>query len=211
MNGPTEGIRLGDIGNYEDLYDFGAIAPASLVGLNLALLGGRIGGLGGLSLNSYFDSFGLEAYVANAALLLILFQLARWGYSRFYNVGGSKSWSPFVFLSILIVVQVLHDILFYYGVLSQTPARKNEMIDGLKVYVKENGTRAILGHSVFLVIVGVLAMLLKESTVMAVSILTIVTLYVMPYILTTVGPKPAPPPPPPKKKEDDYGTSPTWK
>jgi ABC-type uncharacterized transport system permease subunit len=75
------------------------------------------------------------------------------------------------------------------------------MIDILKRYARENGARALGGHSLFLVIVGVLAMLLKESTLIMSFMITLAAVYLMPFIITTLGPKPPPPPPPAEKKE----------
>jgi hypothetical protein len=199
--GAGDGLQLGDIGDYKDLSDLGSIASASLVGINLALVGGRVGGLGGFSLNTYFDTFGIEGYLANIALIILLFQFARWGYSSFYNVGGIKAWSPFVFICFLVGAQLIHDMIFYYGAINMLPAGKNEMIDILKRYARENGARALGGHSLFLVIVGVLAMLLKESTLIMSFMITLAAVYLMPFIITTLGPKPPPPPPPAEKKE----------
>lgn len=199
------GLRLGDIGDYTELSDLASVGSASLVSINLALIGGRMGGLGGFSLNTYFDTFGLEGYLANMALILLLFQVARWGYTSFYNVAGSKAWSPFVFLSILIAVQLVHDLIFYYGAINVLPSGTNEMIDVLKRYAKENGTRALGGHSIFLVVVGLLAMLLKETTFLVGSMITLGAVYLMPFIITTFGPKPAPPPKPPAEKKESFG------
>ena len=199
--GASDGLRLGDIGDYKDMSDLGSIASASLVGINLALIGGRVGGLGGFSLNTYFDTFGVEGYLANIALLILLFQFARWGYSSFYNVAGSKAWSPFVFLCFLVGVQLIHDMIFYYGAINSLPSGKNEMIDVLKRYAKENGARALGGHSLFLVVIGLLSMLLKESTLIMSFMITLAAVYLMPFIITTLGPKPPPPPPAAEKKE----------
>ena len=207
--GAEEAIKLGDISHYDELSDLGSIASASLVGLNLALVGGRIGGLGGLSLNAFFDTFGIEGFLSNISLILILFQAARWGYTTFYNVGGSRPWSPFVFVCILIFIQLIHDLVFYYGAINVLPSGKNEMIDVLKKYSAENGSRALGAHSVFLIIVAVIAMFLKEASLVFGFIVTTVAVYLMPFIIATFGPKPAPPPKKVEKKES-FGYGPRY-
>lgn len=194
-------FKLGDISQYNEVSDLGSIASASLVGLNMALIGGRIGGLGGLSLNAYFDAFGIEGFLSNISLILILFQAARWGYTSFYNVGGSRPWSPFVFVCILIGIQLLHDLIFYYGAINMVPSGKNEMIDVLKKYSAENGSRALGAHSLFLIVIAVIAMFLKEASLVFGFIVTSVAVYLMPFIIATFGPKPAPPPKIVEKKE----------
>jgi len=190
---------LGDIGDYKDVGDIVAIASASLIGVDLSILLSRVGGLGGFSLNAYFDSFGLEGILANTSFVVILFQIARWFYTTFYAVG--RPWSPFVFVCMLIAIQVVHDIIFYYGPLKTIPAGKNEIIDALKRYAAENGSRALTGNSAFLIVVGILAMFLKESSLLFTFVIVNLSFYMLPFLLNTAGPKPPPPPPPPPKKD----------
>lgn len=194
----TDMFILGDIGDYKDVNDIVSIASASLIGMNLGVILSRFGGLGGYSLNTYFDTFGLEGVLANTSFVVILFQLARWLYTTLYAVG--RPWSPFVFICTLIAVEVLHDIIFYYGPLKTIPAGKNDMIDALKRYAAENGPRALTGHISFLIVVGLIAMFLKESSLLFTFILVNVSLYMLPFLLNTSGPKPPPPPPPAPKK-----------
>jgi hypothetical protein len=195
----TDMFILGDIGDYKDVGDIVAIASASLIGTDLAVLLSKSVGLGGFSLNSYFDSFGLEGVLANTSFIVILFQITRWFYTTFYAVG--RPWSPFVFVCMLISAQVLHDLIFYHGILKSIPAGKNEMIDALKRYAAENGSRALTAHVGFLIIIGIIAMFLKESSLLFVSILIMLSLYSLPFLLSTAGPKPPPPP----KKETNQG------
>jgi len=195
----TDMFILGDVGDYKDVGDIVAIASASLIGTELAILLSRFVGAGGFSLNSYFDTFGLEGVLANTSFLVILFQITRWFYTTFYAVG--RPWSPFVFVCMLISAQVIHDLIFYHGVLKSIPAGKNEMIDALKRYAAENGSRALTAHVGFLIIVGIIAMFLKESSLLFTYILVNVSLYMLPFLLNTAGPKPPPPPPPPPKKD----------
>ena len=195
----TEMFVLGDIGDYKNVDDIFAIASASLIGMDIGVLLSRFGGLGGYSLNTYFDTFGLEGILANISYIVILFQIARWFYTTFYAVG--RPWSPFVFVCVVIAVQVVHDLIFYYGPLKTIPAGKNEMIDALKRYAAENGSRAISGHVAILILISAIAMVLKESSMLFTFLLISVSLYSLPFLLNTSGPKPPPPPPPPPKKE----------
>lgn len=195
----TEMFVLGDIGDYKSVDDIFAIASASLIGMDIGVLLSRFGGVGGYSLNTYFDTFGLEGVLANMSYIVILFQIARWFYTTFYAVG--RPWSPFVFVCVVTAVQVVHDLIFYYGPLKTIPAGKNEMIDALKRYAAENGSRAISGHVAFLILISAIAMILKESSMLFTFLLISVSLYSLPFLLNTSGPKPPPPPPPPPKKD----------
>lgn len=198
--GASEFFILGDIGNYKDVADFAPIISASLIGMNFAVVLSKFGSLGGFSMNAYFDTFGLEGILANTSFLVIIFQITRWIYTTFYT-SGDRPWSPFVFVCILIAIEFIHDLIFYYGLIKNLPSGKNDMIDALKRYSLENGSRALAGHAVFLIFVGIMAMFLKESTFLFTILVVSTTLYLLPIMLSTLGPKPPPPPPPPEKKE----------
>jgi hypothetical protein len=202
--GTSELFVLGDIGNYKEINDFAPIISASLIGINTAVTLSRFGSMGGLSMNAYFDTFGLEGILANTSFMVIMFQMARWAYTTFYT-SGERPWSPFVFVCILIAIEFLHDLIFYYGPLKSIPSGKNDMIDALKRYAAENGSRALAGHAAFLIFVAVIAMFLKESTFLFTFIVVNVTLYMLPFMITTLGPKPPPPPPPPPSQEKKEG------
>jgi hypothetical protein len=193
-------FKLGDIGNYRESDDLLAIGSSTIFVINAAAVLSRIGVIGSKALNTYFDLFGLEGILANTSLIVIMFQVARLGYTKFYTEGG-RPWSPLVFVCFLIAVQILHDIIFYYGVINIVPTGNNKMVDALKKYSQENGSRALAGHAAFLIFVGIAAMFLKERSLMFIIMTSAFTLYLMPYILTSLGPKPAPPPPPPKQAE----------
>ena len=184
----TELFVLGDIGNYKEISDIAPIVSASIIGLNFAIAFSRFGSLGGFSMNAYFDTFGLEGILANISFMAIMFQLARWLYTTFYAT-GDRVWSPFVFVCIMIGIQFIHDLIFYYGVLKNIPPGKNDMLDVIKKYATENGSRALAGHMAFLIFVAVVAMFLKESTYMFTFVVMSITLYLLPFMITTVGPK----------------------
>ena len=201
MEGGGSSIYLSDIGDYRNIDDIYTIVNSSLFTLTLSLLATRIGNLGGYSLNTYFDLFGIEGVVSTTMLMAIIFQLARYFYTVLY-AKADKSWSPFVFICAVIVVQILHDVLFYYGAINLLPAGKNEMIDVLKQYAKENSAAAIGGHSALMLVTALIAMIINDMDIVLKFVLFGVVLYGLPYILSIVHKKPAPPPPPPKKKEE---------
>jgi hypothetical protein len=174
-----------------------AVAAAGLIGTDLAVLLARFGA-GGYSLNTFFDTLGLEGALATTTYITILFQIVRWFYTTFYAVG--RPWSPFVFVCMLIGAQVIHDLIVNYGVFTTIPAGKNEMIDALKRYAAENGSRALSAHVGLLIVVAILAMFLKESSAVFALIVVSISVYALPFVLNTAGPKPPPPPPPPKKE-----------
>jgi isoprenylcysteine carboxyl methyltransferase (ICMT) family protein YpbQ len=122
---------------------------------------------------------------------------------------GDRRWSPFVFICFALLLQTLHDLFVNFVVLSNIPGGKNDMMDIAKKYAQENGSRAFVGHSVFLVFVCIMAMFLKETTTLFTFIVVLIAVWLLPLMLSSVGPKPPPPPPAEKKKtvEDNWNGS----
>jgi hypothetical protein len=202
MEGGGSSIYLSDISDYHNIDDLYTIINSSFFSITLLLVATRIGNLGGLSLNTYFDIFGVEGVLSNTMLITIIFQVTRYFYTVLY-AKADKSWSPFVFICGLVVVQILHDILFYYGVINLLPSGKNDMIDILKQYSKENSTAAIGGHSGLFILTALVAMIMNDMDMISKAVLFGIILYSLPYILSIVYKKPAPPPPPKKEEIKD--------
>jgi hypothetical protein len=196
----SNAVYLSDIGDYKNTDDLYTIFRSSLFTIFLSILATRIGNVGGLSLNTYFDVFGLEGILSNTMLVTILFQIARYFYTVVY-ANYDKGWSPFVFICVLLVIQFIHDLLFYYGIINILPSGKNDMIDRLKLYSKENSYNAIGGHSAFIILTAVVAMITNDMDMLSKLIMLGITFYLIPYSLSIVYKKPPPPPPPEKKKE----------
>jgi len=202
MEGGGSMIYLSNIGDYRNIDDIYTIITSALFTLSLSLVATRIGNLGGFSLNTYFDLFGLEGILSNTMLITLLFQVTRYFYTILY-ANFDKSWSPFVFICGILAVQILHDSIFYFGVINLLPTGKNDMIDILKQYSKENTITAIGGHSALLIITALVAMITNDIDIISKFVLVGTILYVIPYILSIVHKKPAPPPPPPAPKKEE--------
>ena len=201
--GSVEAFRLGNIGNYLEVEDFYPMGMASILGVNMAVAAARLGNVGGISLNTYFDTFGLEGILANTAMIIIIMQIARFA----YTYGSAKPWSPFVFVCILLVVQLIHDIIFYYGAVNVLPSGKNEMIDALKEYAAEHGKSALGGHAILLIVVAVMAMVFKEVSILIRMTIVASIFYAMPFIVAFVKPRTivvVAPVPEDKTKEPEY-------
>ena len=185
--GGSEFIKLGDIGNVNEINDLYTISSATVIGINVAIAFARLGQIGGISFNAFFDSFGLEGYLSTMFLVLIFMQIARWAYTRFYTAGGIRQWSPLVFVLIVLGTQVVHDLVFYFGVLDKIPYGQNTLLDSVKRYVKENGAQSMGGHAAFLILVSVLAMLFKELSPVLVLFVACLSLYLLPFLLSAIS------------------------
>jgi hypothetical protein len=193
-------VQLSNIGKYESVDELATIANAGFFTMILTIISARIGGLGGLPMNLYFEMFGLEGIISCVMLTTILFQISRYFYTRLYGT-YDRAWSPFVFICFLIGAQVLYDLIFYYGVVANMKKGQNDVIDLIRAYSNENGWKAVAGHSVFVIVTALVAMILCDSSDLAKLILFGVLAFSIPYVISIPFVKPAPPPPPPKKEE----------
>ena len=137
-------------------------------------------GFFGSVLNIWYDRFGLSAVASDVFVIAIGFWLARWVYNTWFR-GAGLGW----FLGILVVVQAIHDILFYLGVIVPLPRGTNAMMDVFKAYAKENGAKIIVGDAgLMLASTGVFMALERLPVFWQVGV-GLLTLYALPYALTT--------------------------
>jgi hypothetical protein len=200
-NAPNNvGLKLADIGNYENMNDFSTIGLSGVFTSLLVVLSARVGGFGGLPLNTFFDMFGIEGVITIVGFIVVLFQITRYLYTAFYEKSG-KIWSPFVFICFLLGAHLIHDLVFYYGIISQLPKGKNDMVDILRALAANHKVYTLVANSAILIATALIAMILSEVSDLAKMVVFVVMLYIIPYALAIHYPKPEPPPPPPKKEK----------
>ena len=137
-------------------------------------------GMFGNVLNTWYDRFGLSAVISDVFVIAIGFWLARWIYNTWF-AGRGLAW----FLGILVIVQAIHDILFYVGVIVPLPRGLNAMMDVFKAYSVENGWKIIVGDSgLMLASAGVFMAMERLSAPWQIAV-GLLTVYALPYALTT--------------------------
>jgi hypothetical protein len=200
MEGGMEGgggarsfVRLGEIGDYRKVEETVSTTQAALFSVLLILLSARIGNAGGPSLNAIFDQFGLESVVLLVAVLTILLQVTRYFYSAVYG-GYGKPWSPFIFVCVAIAVQLIHDVLFKYGILNTVARGKNDLVDAVQAYVLDAKMVAFGANVSVIAVTAIIAMILHDiGDLEKYVFMALVTAGII-YTLSGVSAKPAPPP-----------------
>ena len=137
----------------------------------------------GKQLNIWYNRFKLSAVLSGVLVLALAIGVSRYVYTEF--IYPKHDWNPLYFTGTTIFVQVLHDLLFYIGVIQQVPKGTNAMIDVFKEYSSSSGTRAIIGDSVLMISSVGIAMIAKGMDLHAAIFLGILGLYGIPYILET--------------------------
>jgi hypothetical protein len=172
-----------DISDFRETSDWWFILFAILfIDLVVILLGRHFPGTFGKELNEWYDKFGLSAVIADVLIIAIGFVIARYAYSNFF--AASLGWSPLYFITLLVLIQVLHDFLFYVGVILPIPRGFNAMMDVFKDYSK-GGLKIIISDALMMVGSALVAMWLKSQPDHILASFGLLTAYAVPYALYT--------------------------
>lgn len=134
----------------------------------------------GDALNNWYDKFGIAAVLSDITVIVIGFQIARYLYTQL--IAPSFKYNPLYFLILLVLVQALHDILFYVGIILPLPSGLNQMIDVFKEYSK-GGAKIIGGDALLMISSFLFASFFKGKPEHISASTVLVTLYTLPYIL----------------------------
>lgn len=184
--GPIKEPSQPDIGNYKQIFDLVYIIIAVLiVDVAVIFITRYSPELVSPSLNKWYDLFGLNAVIADVGIIVIGFIIARYIYTGYIKEKfADGKWCPYKFVASLVGVQLLHDILFYYGVINQVPRGHNSMIDVFKDY-SVSGPKILAADAAMMVASAGIAMLLKAQPMHIVASVGTLVTYVVPYILYT--------------------------
>jgi hypothetical protein len=176
--------KWADISEYEEIRDWFYIFLGILVTeVILLFLVRYFPEVFGKFVNIWYNRFKLSAVLADVFIIAIGIGLSRYVYTEF--IYPKHDWSPLYFTGLTVVIQVLHDILFYMGVIQQVPKGQNAMIDVMKEYASSLGTWTILGDSAMMISSVGLAMIFKGMEAHSTVFLGLLTVYIIPYILET--------------------------
>lgn len=137
----------------------------------------------GSFLNIWYSKFGLIASISDIAIIVIGFIIARLVYTFFLE--KKYGWNPTLFIALLLVVQIIHDIFFYLFVILPIPEGRNDIIDLFKKYAKELGFTVYIGDAIMTVSSAAIAMALKDYGDSITSTSAVAAIYALTYILFT--------------------------
>ncbi len=178
----VEKTKWEDISDYHEVSDWTYIIVAAVIVECLVIgLTRAFPASFGKYLNLWYSRFKLSAVLADILIVLIAFGVSRYLYTEY--IYPNNDWNPLYFTGSAVGVQVVHDILFYFGIVKAVPQAKNGMIDVMKNYGEEMGARAIGGDSAIMVGTSVISMLLKASSTNVVIGAALLAAYAIPYLL----------------------------
>jgi hypothetical protein len=174
---------IANIGNYKANEDWWFILPAiTLVDTILIFLVRFRPDIFGIPINQWYDEFGLAAVMSDVMIIAIGIAITRYIYTAYFM--EEEGWSIWHFIGLAIVIQVVHDLAFAFGVVQKIPRGHNSMIDVFKAYI-EGGPKIILTDAGMIAgSIGIAAFLKNQDFHYTVAT-SLVTLYALSYILFT--------------------------
>lgn len=127
----------------------------------------------GSSLDKWYDQFGAVAVISDCLVIIIGILIAKIFLPSI----------PLVFAAIL--VQLIHDILFYLFVIVPIPSGHNKMIDLFKEYSVENSWKILLADSLMIGSTVLIAQQLSSIRTQYVQLIGLVGAYALTYIIYT--------------------------
>lgn len=174
---------LSDISEVSEVSDWWFILLGILlVDVIVILLSRHFPEILGKNLNIWYDKFGLNAVLADVLIIAIGFAIARYVYT--WYIKPKIGWNPLWFVGLLLLIQLIHDVLFYVGVILPIPRGMNAMMDVFKDYSKAGG-KILAGDAGMMIGSAIFAMWLKAAPPDISSSVGLLTVYTLPYSLYT--------------------------
>ena len=179
----TTSATIANVANYKAIEDWWFFLPAILfVDTFLIFLVRFMPHIFGKPINQWYDEFGLAAVLSDVSIIAIGIAIARYIYTAFFM--EEEGWSILYFIGLAVIIQVVHDLAFAFGIVQKIPRGHNSMIDVFKAYV-EGGPKIIATDSLMVAGSIGLAAFLKNQDYHYTVGLSLITSYALSYILFT--------------------------
>lgn len=126
----------------------------------------------GKSLDTWYAKFGMTAVLSDCLVIILGILLAQFLFPQ--NV-----------LLASVVIQLVHDYLFYLGVILPIPHGHNAMIDLFKGYAKESSYKILIADSLMIGSSVLIAETLGSVSPQVVTFLGLLGVYALTYIVYT--------------------------
>lgn len=128
-------------------------------------------------LQKWYEQYNLSAVIADVLIILIGIIITRAIYYYIFD-----NFSLFKFIILAVIVQIIHDILFYI-LFSITPRGVNKMLDTFKDYATDVSYKAIFADSGMIIMACLIGSYLVNKNTNTNIIILISFLYLLPYLL----------------------------
>jgi uncharacterized protein YacL len=168
---------FGNIANFSNTNDYIPLFNGVMITDLFVILLLHMGIIKSSVLREWYDKYNLSAVIADVLIIMIGLIITRYVYYSIF-----KEFSIIKFVFVAVIVQIIHDILFYVF-FSSVPRGMNQMIDTFKDYAKDVSYKAILSDSGMMVMAAFIASYLANQSANTNMIVMIVSMYFLPYLL----------------------------
>jgi uncharacterized protein YacL len=130
----------------------------------------------GKSLDMWYAKFGMIAILSDCLVIVLGIMIA-----QFIAPGVSV----LSLAGLSIVIQIVHDVLFYYAVILGVPRGENAMIDLFKEYAVENSWKILVADSAMIGSTVLLAGYLSKLRASYTTFIGLLGVYALTYIIYT--------------------------
>lgn len=169
-----------DISNFNNVNDYLPILNGSLNADLIIIFLLYHGIFKSYYLKTWYKKYQLSAVIADVLILIIGIILARFFYNYFFT-----SFNIWKFIGLAIIIQIIHDILFYWF-FKLIPIGYNSMLDFFKKYAEEVGAGAILGDSIMMALACLLSSHFATYSLNGNIIILIISMYFLPYMINYI-------------------------
>ena len=128
-------------------------------------------------LRTWYTEYNLSAVIADVLIIFIGLIIVR---AIYYYVFNEFSILKFIFLA--LIVQVIHDMLFY-AFFKSVPRGMNRMLDTFKDYANEVSYKAVFSDGGMMIMAALVASYLAGKNLNTNIIVMIALIYMLPYLL----------------------------
>ena len=166
-----------NIGNFNNVNDYLSLFNAVLITDLFVILLSNMGVIKSKVLKKWYAQYNLSAVIADVLIILLVLILTRFLYYYLFD-----TFSLLKFISLAVILQIIHDITFYMFVTS-VPRGVNNMIDTFKDYGAEASYKAIVSDSGMMIMASLIATYLVNQSTNTNIIVLISFSYLLPYLL----------------------------
>jgi uncharacterized protein YacL len=166
-----------DISNFNNINDYLPLFNGALITelIMLFLFNNKM--FKSKTLKEWYTKFNLSAIIADVFILVIGFIIVRLIYSSIFS-----TFSILKFILLLVIVQTIHDILFYFLVIN-IKRGSNKMIDTFKDYIKEHNASILFADSLLIISGGLFSSYIANYSFSFNIGLLIILIYLIPFFL----------------------------
>ena len=166
-----------NIGDFNNINDYLPLLNAVLITDLFIIFLLNINVIKSQLLRNWYSQFNLSAVIADILIILIGLIITRAIYYYIFD-----SFSILKFIALAVMVQIIHDILFYVF-FSNIPRGTNKMLDMFKDYANDVSYKGILADSGMIIMSCLIASYLVNKNTNTNIIVLISFLYLLPYLL----------------------------